>query len=490
MMAGRAPWSQMNAKRLLAATSVVLILGTLPTLAEPLAIDYNTEIMGTYTDNSRLTPFAQEEAYIVSGSAEVNAYGDKGRITMSNEYSLAYDHYISQGLNDLSGFRHNLRSQNVVEVLSDTFFVDLNGSVAERGANRDTVNPASQRAVTGNRVQTRAFEIRPRYSLDLTSGILSTGSISYGRVKHVNPNVGEITNPGLDRTDHDLRAELALFKNRRDSTFSWRLAGSAEKDDNDIERLRGRGSVFYQVSSRLQLIGRGGYESSNRESLSNRDIDGEFWSAGFDYLVGPRTNLRAEAGERFGERSYEFALNHRLSTYISLDARYEQGIRTDQRSALQGLSAADDGLDTVFDFGIEPTVTDAELDLVTNAYFYDEAAFALRFGNEGAFLVLTGQYLRRDFTTIDRDEEVFGGRVTGQMPLSRRMFLQGTYQISDQTSQNAFSEVDIQAGSLAFVYQFMDTASLSARYAYRRQEFAFGALVEENAAVIQIRKTW
>lgn len=465
--------------------SALAVLAALPAMAEPIQVDFDSGIIGTYTDNSRLSAVTREEAYIVSGSAGVNLHGDKGRVHINNVYSLAYDYYTSDGLDDLSGFRHSLTSQNVLEVMPDTFFLDLNASIGESGGNRGAVNPATSRTVTGNRVQRRTIQIRPHYELDVYNGILSTGGISYGRVKYVNPDVGTFTNPGFDRTDHEFRGELALFTDPQDSTLSWRVDGTAEKDDNDLERYTGRGSLFYEVSSDLQLIARTGYESSNRDASVIRDVDGVFWSFGFNYRFGPRSGLRAEVGERFDNANYEFEAYYNLSEFIGFTAGFEQGIRTDQQSALRDVT------NTIFDdFGIPRRAPGGTLDLVVDSYLYDQATLSARFGTQQAFLRVEGSYLRRDFLTIDRDEEVYTGSVSGQMPLNERSFLRANYRISDQTSQSIFDEIDIHSGSVELAYQLLETATLSARYAYRRQEYAIGPEIEENAAVLQISKTW
>lgn len=171
-----------------------------------------------------------------------------------------------------------------------------------------------------------------------------------------------------DAVAHSATASVGMAPGRL--PFGWTVgAGYAREESGELDhRFEGayvRGDVVVPVSPTLALTAGVGYEdlqSTQRDILRNPDgtavitpggrlvadpnkprllaydVDGLIYDAGVLWRPGPRTELQARAGHRYGGTTFVGSLDHRFNRSYGLSARVFDGVETFGRLLVANIS--------------------------------------------------------------------------------------------------------------------------------------------------------
>ena len=391
------------------------------------------QVEQAYTDNVRGAPKGQEEGdFYTTVTPGVSVVSRGGRFEGALDYSLIYEEYFDT--KKLGGFSNSLLTTNRAELWDDRLFFDAAASLQRAAANRRGAISATGRDVGQNQTEVLNVSAGPTLRLDFAGFAQSETTLEISRTMF-DPLQGTAsadsdnfgTRP-LNISDSTTYSFQQRFDSGRDfAIFGWSLLGTyevTEQDDEDTVTTTGEGGQAYEQSSliasgqyrvnrHLSLLGSAGYESIEGETITNEDVSGAVFSAGFR-VTGARSTLRFEAGRRYGGETYSYDSSYRFSPFLTFNSFYSEAVTTQSRTgqtALDSLIVDAEGnfIDPRTGLPFQPN--DPAFDL-TN----EDTAFRTRtFGNGLVGTRGRNSYAISAFRTtreslgVDREEIITGG---------------------------------------------------------------------------------
>ncbi|WP_404379894.1 TIGR03016 family PEP-CTERM system-associated outer membrane protein [Caenispirillum salinarum] len=465
---------------------------------------------------------------ITTVGAGVNASVDGARTNLVGTYRASYDQYLSQS--DRSGYRQTLLASGNHEVIEEHLFFDASASMSTRFAGLGAAS-ATERAGVGNQTQAISWSLGPTWR-QRVGGSFANLSASYKLAGTAffaasSGDVGE-----SDRPDNGIihNAAVALNSGSDFTRLRWSLGGSWQTqtgsgDDGDSGTRSVVASTEYRIDRRFGLLGSVGYDDVQLTDqaegvISETDLSGVSWTVGLRFNPSPRTDMRAEYGQRYGDPYYSGTVNWRVTARTSVSASYQTDVQTLQEALLTGITpeCLSAGLSAVGGEDV-PITVECLLDLFNTGVLGPEgvnpsAPFTLVDGTartqtfragintrrERTNYSLNGTVTQREFTINGAEDTTYS--VTGTA--SRRLDEQttGSVSISYTASDNTVTGNEDAGlvtsdgssslrGRLSLSHQFADDLNGSVSYSHlRRDDNSSSGSTSENALVARIAVTF
>lgn len=509
-IAGGSPRQSLVACLVVSASAFALAAGLArPVEAKP-AWDYtaNTDAAFTFTDNVLLTSQDQDADFITSLRGGVQAISETRGGSVNFSYQISFDFYVDT--DELNGIRHNLLTQNTFVLVEDTLFFDVNASIGQRAASRSLQSPATSRTSGSNRTMVLTGSISPYVDTTFTDRIGVTARADYSVTEFRKTDVGAAAR----QPDGDSRwgGSFGVRSLDNDQRLLWSVSGDASRDDDNLEQRHADLLLRLSVGRDTKLIGRGGYDQTSGRQ-NGTDIDDAFWRVGFETEPIRDSYIRLEAGERFGEPSYEALVRYDVAQVLRITARFDHELRTDQNrfvnflnayqpvpvDALAGQIVLEDPFSPYYGLDIEGDIVDA-------LTISETARLTLSGAIGRTSYSLSGFYRTREFEEIDGvggpfEEEIIGATVNINRSFGRRIQAGFNAQYTDEESDlptlgvgsqaiDLANEIDSINGTIFVSYAVSPTAQAMVGFTHSEREDQTGLTVEENVLMFTVTKTW
>lgn len=466
---------------------------------------FNTNAAFTLTDNVLLVESDKQTDFITSltGGVEVSSQTRAGSVLFN--YQLSYDHYIDT--DELNGLRHNLMTQSDFVVVDDVLFLDVKGSIGERSTSRTLRNPGTARTINSDRSMVLVGSIAPYVETTIKDRVGVTGRVEYSVVDYRAADVSS----GGSQPDGNSRwnSSFGLRSLDRDQRIGWDVFGNASSDDNDLEQQNIGGVVRLRLKENARLLARGGYDATSGRPIAE-DIDDAYWRVGFEMEPIRDSYIRLEAGERYGEPSYDAEVRYEFSKALMITARYEETLQTNNNQFTTFLNAWEpapvavgirlvDPYSPYFGLGLEGDIFDQ---LTLN----DTARITLSGGLGHIVWSLDGAYRTREFSELDGiggpyEEEITSASLNVSRSFGRRTQVSLGARYEDEESDlptlgvgleaiNFAREIDMTTGQISVAYAISPTAQAMLNLTTSKREDETGLSVEENVIMLSVTKSW
>ncbi|WP_207479369.1 TIGR03016 family PEP-CTERM system-associated outer membrane protein [Arenibaculum pallidiluteum] len=300
-----------------------------PAAAANLRIENAVSGSVTASDNLRLEPAGSKESgFILGQTGQTSVRADGNRLDAALDLSL--DLIETLGSEREVTLRQTGFGFGTAELLEDLLFVEAQGSVQ-----RVLLDPAQSSGLTANPYSTQEDRANA-YSLSVSPWLQhdfagwAQGELRYRRSEVlISEGVGDSS---VDEASARLRSGRRFDRLNLDA-LAERHETESETRTGDLERttalLDGRWFLFRQFA----VVGSAGYETIESPGLTGPP-DGAIWTAGIYTRPGPRTELEARFGHRYGGSIWEGSGSYKLSERVVVRASYGESIETTQQSLL------------------------------------------------------------------------------------------------------------------------------------------------------------
>jgi uncharacterized protein (PEP-CTERM system associated) len=344
----KAPENKRHPVALSSACSVaaaMLVLSSYSDAAEWTVVP-RLSLRETYSDNLRLgggVGVGLEGAGLVGGERGdfitqinpgllVNGLGP--RFNVHANYTM--NNLIYAQASHLTRIRHQLNARGTAELLEDFFFVDGAAVITQQNVSLFGPQAIDNVNVTGNRADIRRFNVSPYIRHRFKD--LAFGELRYGH-NIVSSSANSLRNSQGDSFSARLNSGTAF------SVLQWGVNYSNnmirfDSTGRTVELERSIANLRYMVTPQFGLTATGGYERNSFLSIRGNPSS-PMWTAGFTWTPSERTNIAANAGQRFFGDTYFADARHRtrLTTWIF---NYVEDVTTfNQQALLGGVGIAD-----------------------------------------------------------------------------------------------------------------------------------------------------
>jgi uncharacterized protein (PEP-CTERM system associated) len=503
-----------------AACAVIAAAAAAPAVVHAeVRITPRIEVEQAYTDNVRGAPRGQEEGdFFTTVSPGVNMRSTGARFEGALDYALIGEYYWNT--DDFGGFSNSLLGTSRTELWDEHLFFDAATSLQRAAANRRGAISATGRDVGQNQTEVLNLRAGPTLRFDFSGFAISTTGYTYSQTIYdplEESASADATNFGtrpLDISDSTTHTFSQRFESGRDfARLRWSLDAvydRTERDGGDTLRAGRSGKDFvqrnaiasaeYAIDRYFSVIGRAGYEDIEDGSILRDDVSGPVYSIGGRF-TGPRSTIRFEVGQRFGDASYSSDAQYKFSPVLTFNSFYSETVTTQSRTGQSALgSVIVDANGNFIDprTGLPFQPNDPAFDLTD-----EDSAFRLRtFGNglvgtRGRNTYAISAFRSwRDSLNVDREEIVTGGTLR----IGRKLWPKLTGDVSasytDTQDDAAGDEVLIRLGaSLQYALAEDVTTSLTYSFLDRSGDGAgtgFGAGsdldLRENVVTVRVLK--
>lgn len=256
--------------------------------------------------------------------------------------------YFYTSLDDVDDVFHSVDASLTTMLARDKFFLKIGAVNFQSITTPDGQFPTSNLPVSGNRVDTRTFEISPYWEQRIGQANL----------------LAEVGYRGADYDDdlyqsHNERYGLLQLNNfESQQGLAWGLDYQYRRMEYDISTpwdfQRAAANLGVWVNRGLRVFVIGGAETS-LDDLYTSNMDEDFWEAGFQYKPNQRMDLELAAGERSYGTSFRGNFTYTLRRG-DISITYDEGPSTRGELVFERRSITDtDNLDNILD---EPGATD------------------------------------------------------------------------------------------------------------------------------------
>ena len=318
----------------------------------------------TYTDNLRLGGGAGRGDFITQINPGLSLGGVGPRFTLNANYTM--NNLIYAQASNLTRIRHQLDARGTAELMEDFFFVDGTAAITQQNISLFGPQAIDNVNVTGNRADVRRFNVSPYIRHRFKD--FASAELRYAH-NIVSSNANALRNSQGDSFIARLNSGTAF------NTLRWGLNYSKQmihfdRTGRTIELERSIGDLRYMVTPRFGLTATGGYERNSFLSIRGSPSS-PTWTAGFVWTPSERTNIVANAGERFFGDTYFADARHR--TRLTMwNFSYVEDITTFNQQALLGGFGIADSLSHLIaaqNPGIDPGIIQQNTDTLLGPEF-------------------------------------------------------------------------------------------------------------------------
>ena len=268
-------------------------------------IDPSLTIKETYSDNIRLASSGNEKgAFVTEVTPGISVVGNTARNKVNLNYRL--QNLFNSGGNEEHDLNHQLQFDSNSELLRNSLFLDLSGSISQQNA---TNFRSANDNITGsdNRTSVTTYGFSPYWTPHLHG--YADGEVRFRYEKFMTDNdqfsnTASATNLSTLSDSEVLEESVHLVSGWRFSRVTWELnyLNSEQKRDagNDVIFRNGDGLARVHFSRKYNIFARVGFADNSFQTLTDRNNNGFFYTVGGEWR--PSRRFRLEAG--FGNNSF------------------------------------------------------------------------------------------------------------------------------------------------------------------------------------------
>ncbi len=415
----------------------------------------------SYSDNVTLAPEGEERS---DGLVSVEGRGgillDRVNFTGIVNGRVEVGSYFSppsvngEQLYDKSIIDHDIRAAGTAQLVENMFYLDASAVSERRALNERSRFSTASLAANDRQADAFSFSISPYLRTEFSNEGTLEARYRYVTVKvddkNVVPGIDDFLN---DSESHEVLAEYSSGKLLDRLGFSIRAYGNKTRETGsnilprvDYEQASVSGSLSYALNRKLSVVGTVGFDDIHTENnalFDDGDLSGVFWKAGVSAKPGRRTEVRLEAGERYGgfllEGSAEYLHSSRLRFVadISRNLNTSSQLRATSQGILQSetLSFADDlrslqnltaneVLESTLQFNDDlRDLTERRSGLATS----NNAGISMIINSKRAATVLRAAYDNADFGFQKTNTISLSGAWNRQISRKLNVYAQGSY---------------------------------------------------------------
>lgn len=280
----------------------------------PFVISPSVSLQETITDNVGLSSTNKHADAFTEATAAISISSRAGRVRGVFDYALT----SRVGVRDsnASDLRHTLNLLGTAELIENTAFVDLRGSISRQAISAFGKQSFSSSLDNSNQTQVATFGIAP-----YVKGRLGRIAEYEARLDHSESHSGTTSASDAKATSVSGR----LSGGTRGQGLSWSVDANRQNssfgDASQFETDRVRGTVSYAITPELTLTAIGGQESNDFQSASKRTYTNS--GAQLRWIPNLRTSLSALYEKRFFGNSHVVDFSYRTprTTWSFVDAK-------------------------------------------------------------------------------------------------------------------------------------------------------------------------
>ncbi|MCC2681685.1 MAG: hypothetical protein K0S36_1249 [Nitrosospira multiformis] len=259
------------------------------------------------------------------------------RFTLSADYTM--NNLIYAENSNLTRMRHQLNARGTAELMEDFFFVDGTAAIAQQNVSLFGPQAIDNVNATGNRANVRTFNVSPYIRHRFKN--FASAELRYAH-NIVSSNANLLRSSQADSFFAHVNSGTDFGKLHWGLNYSHNMV-HFDRSGRTAELERSLGSLRYMFTPRFGLTGMGGYERNSFLSIRGNPSS-PTWAAGFVWTPNERTNIVANAGQRFYGATYFAQATHRTRLTI-WDFNYVEEMTTfNQQSLLGSMPAVTDSL--------------------------------------------------------------------------------------------------------------------------------------------------
>lgn len=441
-------------------------------------------VRGSYSDNINLSRGAlKDDEFILSTLFTGGAILSTPRVTGLILGDLDFSYLIDDG--DLV-INQNIGATSTFTGVENWLYLDLSGSTTRQLVGDNARFSGNANAARSQRANVHTYSASP-YLFHLFSDE-SSAEIRYRFSQvFVDQDQGfSIFGGGIDDSvTHEVLAEYNSGRAFDRLRFSLTAYGNDTTEDGfelapglnvpDFEFRQGSlaASAQFSLTDRFALSGGVGYDDVDTQGgtaafFNNDELSGFFWRAGFTAQPGPRSFLRLEYGQRYGDEFIDANARYRISQRFVISAAASRSFRTraqsvtsqlrsTQRQTLEFADALRDGQELSARNIIESanffaSSRDTGFAQTSGVAVSDNASVAITGDFDLTEIAVYGNYADDDFGF--RQIETISAGVDVRRRLARR--LTGYGSVIFRRADTAFDTATCEANPLIFGFDITD----------------------------------
>lgn len=443
-------------------------------------VTYSATASETFSDNIDQDPDGDREAGLITRTGPgISISGDSARVVGALSADLI-GVYQAGGDDDGFSLDPSIAGTSTTELLSDTVFVDLSGSVRRQLLDaRDSTSGSD--ASTTNREIVAAFTASPYL-------VHRLGDFADAEWRYRFSPVFVDSGGRSDTLSHD--ASIVLNSGDDFSSLGWTLSNNAgleqRSDEGDIKTANTDLGLRYSLWQGFALIAGVGYEYRSGGDEDEDNFDGVTWRGGFEYQPHSDLSFQATYGHRNDDENLDASLRYEIGPKTTLTASYEDVLETGQGRAVSNLEGA----------SIDP-VTGAPVIRDDDPFTFDDETTRTRTLRLGARHVdgrntfnLTGLKGMTDGGS-EGDEDLYEARISWSRSLSDEF----TFNTSASYEHSKFEDEDrtdeTYRATVSLDYNLSESARTFMSYTFQdRDSTDEEESFTENALTIGITASW
>ena len=266
-----------------------------------------------YTDNVLLADDGMEQdeiVYTIAPSFFLATDGDR----LDVNFNYRPEAYFYTDHSDADTVFHVLDASLTGALVNDRLFLFLGAANYQSIVTPEGNFPTSNLPITGNRVDSRNFEIRPYWQQRIGQADLYM-DVAYREVDYDSDEI---------QSNDERSGRFELSNHERQQGLAWGLDYQYRQmefeSSSPWEFQRAALDLGFWVNGTMRIFGVVGAETSF-ENLGESNLDEDFWEVGFQYRPNQRLNIELAAGDRSygnsfrGDFSYEMRRGNISLTY-------------------------------------------------------------------------------------------------------------------------------------------------------------------------------
>ena len=435
----------------------------------------------SYSDNINLQRGAlADDEFIASTFLTGGAILSTPRVTALILGDLDFSYLVDGG--DLV-INQNIGATSTFTGVDNWLYLDISGSTSRQLIGDNARYSGNINAARGQRADVHAYSVSPYLFHEYADGSSTELRYRFSQIfvhEEASPAAFFTGNSLNDSITQEVLAQYDSGNMLDRLRFRLTAFGSDTKEDGvsifpNFEYQQGALSADVQLSlsSQFALSGAVGYDEVDTKGaaslfFNDNDLSGFFWRAGFTAQPGPRSMVRLEYGERYGDDFIDAEARYAISERFIFTAAASRSFRTraqsvssqarsTQRQTLEFADRLREGQELSARSIIESANWYANsLNFgraqTTGVAVTDEASVALSGQFQRTELALNGYYSDDNFGF--RQIETIGGGLDIRHRLSRR--LTGYGSVTFRRADTAFDPATCEANPLIFGFDIND----------------------------------
>ncbi len=248
---------------------------------------------------------------------DVQSEGSR-RVQARLNYGLGIIERLGGNASDQNDINHRLNASGKAEIAEDFFFVEGTANISQAlgsllGA------PGDGNLDTGNSFTAGAYSISPYLTRRL--GTFATGILRYRRSGAIFEDSANVGNIAADSIEATLNSGTQFKDLMWGLNYSLRNSATSNGTDTRFESYGA--TLGYALTRKFRLKGSYGYDKNDYPSLTK--TEGDYWSAGFEWMPSRRTQLETSYGKRYYGNDYNLRFNHR-TRHTQWNLQYQQSV--------------------------------------------------------------------------------------------------------------------------------------------------------------------